>query len=426
MVPNFPDKKIEAAYNLAREYYAQYGIDTDDVIKTISDVPISLNCWQGDDVTGFETSSGGLDGSDGIQTTGNYPGRARNGDELRRDLKQAMSLLPGVKRVNLHAIYAETHGKRVDRDKLTVEHFSDWIAWAKTEGLKLDFNGSFFSHPKVVNGLTLSSPDKSVRDFWIQHGKVSREISAAMGKALGSPCVNDLWIPDGMKDSPADRWIYRKFLKDALDEILSEPMDKSLTKDALESKLFGIGSESYVVGSHEFYLSYCMKNDLMLCLDAGHFHPTEGIFDKLSAILTFSDEILLHVTRGVRWDSDHVVSFDDETQRIFHEIIRGSVLNRVNIALDFFDASINRVAAWVIGTRAAQKALLVALLEPVSLLKQFEMEADFTSRLALIEDLKSMPFSSVYDYWCLRSGVIPGNGWMTEIKKYERDVLSRR
>ena len=425
MSPTFSEKSIKQAYETAQELYAQYDVDPDKAIQIIESTPISLHCWQGDDVTGFEVDATGL-GSDGIQTTGNYPGRARNGDELRQDLEQAMSLIPGNQRVNLHALYAETGGKYVNRDELTAEHFADWIAWAKARNLKLDFNGSFFSHPKVVDGLTLSSPEKTVRDFWIEHGKVSRKIGEAMGRELGSPCITNLWIPDGFKDMPADRWIYREHLKNSLDEIFEEKINKTFLKDSVESKLFGIGSESYVVGSHEFYLAYCIKNKLMLCLDAGHFHPTEKISDKISAILSFSDELLLHVTRGVRWDSDHVVIFDDETKDIFHEIVRGNALGKVYIALDFFDASINRVAAWVIGTRAAQKALLFALLEPTKLLKKFELDRDFTSRLALMEDLKTMPFGAVYDYFCLKSGTIPGNGWIYEVKQYEKDVLAGR
>lgn len=425
MIPIFSEKSITQAYQTAQEMYAQYNVDTDEAIKIMNNIPISLHCWQGDDVTGFEVNATGLIG-DGIQATGNYPGRARNGDELRQDLELAMSMIPGTQRVNLHAFYAETHGKYINRDELTAEHFADWIGWAKEKNLKLDFNGSFFSHPKVVNGLSLSSPDKAVRNFWIEHGKISRKIGETMGRELGSPCITNLWIPDGFKDMPADRWIYREHLKNSLDEIFKESIDKSFLKDAVESKLFGIGSESYVVGSHEFYLAYCVKNSLVLCLDAGHFHPTEKISDKISAILTFCDELLLHVTRGVRWDSDHVVIFDDETRDIFHEIVRGNALDKVNIALDFFDASINRIAAWVIGTRATQKALLLALLEPTELLKKFENDGDFTSRLALMEDLKIMPFGAVYDYFCLKSGTIPGNGWINDVKKYEEDVLAGR
>lgn len=425
MYPIFPESKIQNAYEIAKEQYAQYNVDTDKVIQIMEHIPISLNCWQGDDVTGFEVNSSGLVG-DGIQTTGNYPGRARNGDELRRDIEKAMSLLPGTQRVNLHAIYAETHGKYINRDELTADHFTDWIDWANDKNLNLDFNGTFFSHPKVVNGLTLSSPDHAIRDFWIAHGKTCRQIGKTMGIRLGSPCITNLWIPDGFKDTPADRWSYRENLKNSLDEIFAEKIERSLLKDAVEAKLFGIGSESYVAGSHEFYLAYCIKNDLMLCLDAGHFHPTEKISDKISAFLTFGNELLLHVTRGVRWDSDHVVAFDDETKDIFHEIVRGSALEKVNIALDFFDASINRVAAWVIGTRAVQKALLFSLLEPTDLLKKFEQNGDFTSRLALMEDFKTMPFGTVFDYFCLKSGTLPGIGWMKVIKNYEQSVLTLR
>lgn len=425
MVPSFSEKQIQTNYQTAREMYALYGVDTEYVLQKMENIPISMHCWQGDDVRGLEQQASGL-GGDGIQATGNYPGLPRTGDELRQDISQAMRLIPGKLRLNLHAFYCETDGKLVDRNALQTQHFSRWIDWAKKEQIGLDFNGTFFSHPKVKNGLTLSSPDQAIRTFWIEHAKVVRRIAADMARQLGSRSVVDLWIPDGIKDLPADRWLYREHLKNSLNEIFKEKVDAKLVLDAVEAKLFGIGSEAYVVGSHEFYLAYAAQNKIALCLDSGHFHPTEQVSDKISSVLTFVDEILLHVTRGIRWDSDHVVNFDDQTRELFLEIVRGDVLKRVNIALDFFDASINRIAAWVIGTRSTQKALLYALLEPSLLLKQYELDGDFTARLALMEDLKTMPFGSVYDYFCLKTGKIPGNAWMNEIRKYESAVLSQR
>jgi len=425
MISQFSEKQVAQGYAFAKELYAQYGVDTDAALKQLAEIPISLHCWQGDDVTGLETHASGLSG-DGIQATGNYPGRPRSGDELRGDILKAMSLIPGKLRLNLHAFYCETGGQIVDRDSLETKHFSRWIDWAKSNKLALDFNGTFFSHPKVVHGLTLSSPKTEIREFWIAHAQAVRRIAADMGRELGSRVMNDIWIPDGFKDLPADRWRYRGHLKNSLDTILSQKVDPKLVQDAVESKLFGIGSEAYVVGSHEFYLAYAAQNKVALCLDSGHFHPTEKVSDKISSVLTFVDELLLHVTRGIHWDSDHVVNFDDDTRDIFLEIVRGNALHRVSVALDFFDASINRIAAWVIGTRAAQKALLFALLEPSQVLKDFELAGDFTSRLALMEDLKSMPFGAVYDYFCLKSERIPGNAWMNEVKKYETDVLAKR
>ncbi len=425
MVPSFSEKQIQTSYEIAREMYALYGVDTENVLQKMENIPISMHCWQGDDVRGLEMQASGL-GGDGIQATGNYPGLPRNGDELRQDIHQAMSLIPGKLRLNLHAFYCETDGQSVDRNALQTRHFSRWIEWAKKEQIGLDFNGTFFSHPKVKNGLTLSSPDPVIRAFWIEHGKIVRHIAADMARELGSRSIVDLWIPDGIKDLPADRWLYREHLKNSLNEIFKEKIDPQLMLDAVEAKLFGIGSEAYVVGSHEFYLAYAAQNKIALCLDAGHFHPTEQVSDKISSVLTFIDEILLHVTRGIRWDSDHVVNFDDQTRDLFLEIVRGDALNRVNIALDFFDASINRIAAWVIGTRSTQKALLYALLEPTHLLQQYELDGDFTARLALMEDLKTMPFGAVYDYYCLKTGKIPGNAWMNEIRQYESVVLSQR
>ena len=417
-------KSIEKAYEVAQQRYAELGVDTDKAMERLSSKAISLHCWQGDDVAGFESSQEGLSGG-GIMATGAYPGKARTADELRADLEKALSLIPGKHRLNLHAMYGETKG-RVERNELTPEHFIAWIDWAKANGLGMDFNGTFFSHPKAESGFTLSSADEGIRRFWVEHGIVCREIGEAMGKQLGTPCVTNLWIPDGYKDIPVDRKAPRQRLKKSLDEIFTEPMDRSCLLDAVESKLFGIGSESYVVGSHEFYLGYAIENKTLLCLDTGHFHPTEVVSDKISSVLTFLDEILLHVSRGVRWDSDHVVILSDELRAIAEQIIRGDYLQRVHIGLDFFDASINRIAAWVIGTRCMLKALLIALLEPADKLRQMEINGDYTSRLAMLEELKTLPFGAVWDYYSTKQDVPPGPDWMDEIKVYEKDVLSKR
>ena len=415
---------MERAYRLAREQYAEYGVDTDAALRRLAAVRLSLHCWQGDDVGGFERSGGLSDG--GIQATGNYPGKARTADELRRDLDQALVLIPGRHRLNLHAIYAETAGRRVERTNLTVEHFANWIGWAKRRKLGLDFNGTFFSHPKAASGLTLSHPDAGIRRFWVQHGIACRAIGEQMGRALGTPCVTNLWIPDGYKDIPADRLAPRTRLKDALDRIFARKANPRYLLDAVESKLFGIGSESYVVGSHEFYLGYALKRNLLLCLDTGHFHPTETIADKISATLLYLDQILIHVSRGVRWDSDHVVILSDELRAIMQEVVRADALARVHIALDFFDASINRIAAWVIGTRATQQALLAALLEPADMIRGAESAGDFTARLALMEAAKTLPLGAVWDYHCLRQGVPPAGAWLADVKKCERTVLATR
>jgi L-rhamnose isomerase len=415
---------IEKGYEWARERYAAFGVDAGVALEALGQVPLSLHCWQGDDVGGFE-SAAGLTGG-GIQATGNYPGKARTADELRADLDKALSLIPGRHRVNLHAIYAETHGRKVERDRLGTEHFAAWIDWAKSRRLGLDFNGTFFSHPKADAGFTLSSGDESVRRFWVDHGIACRKIGERFGRELGSPCVTNVWIPDGYKDTPADRKTPRLILKRSLDEIFAERLDPRHHLDAVESKLFGIGSESYVVGSHEFYLGYAIEKRKLLCLDAGHYHPTEGIADKISSVLTYLDEILLHVSRGVRWDSDHVVILSDDLRSIAEEIIRGGFLNRVHIGLDFFDASVNRVAAWVIGARCMLKGLLLALLEPIRTLREMETAGDYTGRLALLEELKTLPFGAVWDYHCLRQGVPVGPDWLDVVRGYERDVLSRR
>ncbi len=415
----------ERAYSLARERYAELGVDTDKAIASLATVPISLHCWQGDDVGGFETPDAELSGG-GIQATGNYPGKARNAEELRADLDKALSLIPGKHRLNLHAIYAETGGVRVERNALEPRHFSGWIDWAKANGMGMDFNPSYFSHPKADDGFTLSHPDKGIRSFWIEHGIACRRIGAAMGQALGTPSVVNVWIPDGYKDMPVDRRAPRERLKDSLDAVFTESLDPKEILDAVECKLFGIGSESYVVGSHEFYMGYAIANRKLLCLDSGHFHPTEVISDKISSVLAFVDEILLHVSRGVRWDSDHVVTLSDELRAIAEELVRGDYLARTHIGLDFFDASINRIAAWVIGTRNMIKALLLAMLEPTARLREMEEEGDYTNRLAMLEELKTLPVGAVWDYYCAKQNVPVGLAWVAEVKAYENNVLSRR
>ncbi len=417
-------KSIENAYTMAKERYAQAGVDADRALERLSSVSISLHCWQGDDVGGFENT--GQELGAGLAVTGNYPGRARTADELRADLDQALSLIPGTHRLNLHASYAETGGKKVDRDALEPAHFSRWIDWAKAKGMGMDFNPTYFAHPHAASGLTLTHPNPAIRKFWIDHGIVCRKIGAAFGKALGSPCVTNVWIPDGMKDSPIDRRGPRQRLADSLDAIFAEKLDPKHNLDAVEGKLFGIGSESYVVGSHEFYLAYAVSRKTLLCLDAGHYHPTEVISDKISAVLSVLDEILLHVSRGVRWDSDHVVILSDELEAIAQELVRGDYLGRVHIGLDFFDASINRVAAWVIGARSMLKALLIALLEPTPTLRQLEAEGNFTARLALLEELKTLPFGAVWDHYCESQLTPVGPAWLDQIKRYEREVLARR
>lgn len=419
-----PDKQIRDAYALAKERYAALGVDTDQAIERLARIPISLHCWQGDDVTGFESPDAELGG--GIAATGDYPGRARSAEELRRDLDQAYSLIPGTHRLNLHAIYAETGSQRVERNELQPEHFAAWIDWAKENDHGLDFNPTCFSHPLAADGLTLASYDEGVRSFWIEHCIACRKIGERFGRELGTPCVTNIWIPDGFKDTPVDRKTPRLLLRDSLDEILAEEIDPRYNLDAVESKLFGIGVESYTVGSHEFYLGYAIANDVLLCLDSGHFHPTEVISDKVSAVLAFLDEVLLHISRGVRWDSDHVVVLSDEVRAIAQEVVRGDYLDRVHIGLDFFDASINRVAAWVIGTRNVLRALLLALLEPTDQMREMEVSGDYTHRLALLEELKGMPFGAVWDYFCLQQGVPVGIGFMDEIRAYEERELAKR
>lgn len=411
------------AYSLAKERYAALGVDCDLAVEGLGKIAISLHCWQGDDVGGFEDPEHGLSG--GIMATGNYPGKARNADELRKDLDMAYSLIPGTHRLNLHAIYLESPQK-VERNAIQPEHFARWADWAKANNHGIDFNPSCFSHPLADDGFTLAHADDKIRQFWIDHCIASREIGAYLGKALGTPAITNIWIPDGYKDSPADRKAPRERLTDALDQVLAKPLDPAHNLDAVESKLFGLGSESYVVGSHDFYLGYAIKNNTVLCLDAGHYHPTETISDKISAALLYVNELLLHVSRGVRWDSDHVVTMTDDLQAIMQEIVRGDYLDRVHIGLDFFDASINRVAAWVIGTRNALKALLMALLEPRDLLRQYENEGNFTARLALLEELKVMPFGAVWDHFCEVQSVPVGVDYMKDIAVYEETELAQR
>ncbi len=422
-MPNNP-KKTEKAYEIAKDRYAELGVDTDKALKRLAAVSISLHCWQGDDVGEFENMGVELGG--GLAVTGNYPGKARTPAELRADFQKAVALIPGRHRLNLHACYAEMNGKKVERNAIGPELFKNWIAWAKASNLGLDFNQTYFAHPKAADGFTLAHADRSIRKFWVEHGIRCREIGAAFGKALGTTCLTNLWIPDGMKDMPADRKGPRERLVESLDEVFAKKIDPKLNVDSIEGKLFGIGSESYVVGSHEFYLGYAVSRQKLVCLDTGHYHPTESVADKISSVLLFLPEIALHVSRGVRWDSDHVVTFSDELQTIAQELVRGNYLDRVHIGLDYFDASINRVAAWVIGARNMIKALLLALVEPGGLLKQAEAAGDYTSRLALLEETKSLPIGAVWDFYCLSSGVPVGRDWIDEVKTYERVEQSKR
>jgi len=416
-------KQIEQAFELAKQRYADCGVDAEQALCQLDRIPVSMHCWQGDDVRGFEDPQAALTG--GIQATGNYPGRARNAGELRSDIDKAMSLIPGVKRLNLHALYLESD-KPVARDAIEPVHFANWVAWAKERHLGLDFNPSCFSHPLSADGFTLSHPDKSVRQFWIDHCKASRRISASFGEQLGMPSVMNIWVPDGMKDITVDRLAPRQRLLSALDDVIAEKLNPQHHIDAVESKLFGIGAESYTVGSNEFYLGYAVSRQTALCLDAGHFHPTEVISDKISAAMLYVPRLLLHVSRPVRWDSDHVVLLDDETQAIASEIVRHQLSDRVHIGLDFFDASINRIAAWVIGTRNTQKALLRALLEPTERLRQAESSGDYTTRLALLEEQKSLPWQAVWEAWCLRHDVPADASWLGDVRHYEQQILSQR
>jgi L-rhamnose isomerase len=417
-------RRIEQSFALAKEQYAELGVDVDRALSRLKAIPLSLHCWQGDDVGGFENTGSELGG--GLAVTGNYPGRARTPEELRADFEKATSLLPGRHRMNLHAFYLDSGGRRVERDQIDVSHFQSWIDWAREQRLGMDFNPTFFAHPKAADGFTLAHPDAGIRRFWIEHGIACRQIGAAMGKALGSPCVTNVWIPDGYKDTPIDRLSPRRRLTESLDAIFAEPLDPAHNLDAVEGKLFGIGSESYVVGSHEFYLGYAITRRKLVCLDAGHYHPTETPVDKIPSVLQWLDRILLHVSRGIRWDSDHVVTLTDDLYAIAAELVRGDFLDRVHIGLDYFDASINRVAAWVIGSRAMLKALLAALLEPIVKLREFEQAGDYTNRLAMMESLKSLPLGAVWDFYCAQQNVPLDNSWMSEIRAYEKNVLAKR
>ncbi|WP_294963792.1 L-rhamnose isomerase [uncultured Gilliamella sp.] len=413
---------IDNAYQIAKARFAEIGVDTDAAIAMMVKLPISVHCWQGDDVAGFENQSGDLTG--GIQATGNYPGKARTAQELRSDLDKAFDLIPGPKRLNLHACYLESDQK-VDRNEVKPEHFTNWVNWAKQQKIGLDFNPTYFSHPLSSDG-TLTHTNNEIRQFWIDHGKACRKVSEYFGRELGTASVMNIWLPDGMKDITVDKFAPRQRLLESLDDIISEKIDTKYHIDAVESKLFGIGLESYTAGSNEFYLAYATSRKTALCLDAGHFHPTEVISDKISAVMPFVEHLLLHVSRPVRWDSDHVVLFDDETQNIASEIIRNNLFNRVHIGLDFFDASINRIAAWVIGTRNMKKCLLKALLEPTAQLKKMEHDRDFTSRLALLEEQKSLPWQAVWDKYCQLNDVPIGSAWLDEVRQYEKTVLSQR
>lgn len=417
--------RIMIPYATARDEYARHQIDTEAALDTLSRVPVSLHCWQGDDVGGFEKDEAARAGG-GTLVTGNYLGRARTIEELQADLDVVLKVVPGRKRLNLHACYGDFRSAKADRDAIEMTHFQGWIDWCQSRGLGFDFNPTYFAHPKAESGFTLAHPDPAIRDFWIAHGIACRRIAAEAGRQLGTPAIVNFWIPDGHKDIPADRFTPRQRLEESLDRIFAEFLDPQHARDAVESKLFGIGSESYVVGSHEFYLGYAVSRKKIYCLDMGHFHPTESVADKISSILQFVPEILFHVSRGVRWDSDHVVLFDDPTRAVAEELVRGGVLSRTHLGLDFFDASINRIAAWAIGTRNVQKALLAALLLPNERLKALEAQGDFTSRLALMEDAKSLPMGAVWAEWCRRCDC-PGDGvWLAEVKAYEASVLSTR
>ena len=415
------EKTVEQAYAMAKERYAETGIDTDRALDILGGISLSLHCWQTDDVTGFETLAGPLSG--GIQATGNYPGRARNIDEVRADILKAMSLIPGRHRLSLHEIYGDFSGEAVDRDQVGLRHFQSWINWGREHGIRLDFNSTSFSHPKSGN-LTLANPDDGIRNFWIEHTKRCRAIAEGIGKAQGDPCIMNIWIHDGSKDITVCRMKYRSLLKDSLDEIFRT--EYSNMRDCLESKVFGIGLESYTVGSNDFYIAYATRNRKIVTLDTGHFHPTESTADKVSSLLLFSPELMLHVSRPVRWDSDHVVIMNDETLDLCKEIVRCDALGKVHIGLDFFDASINRIGAYVVGARATQKCLLQALLEPLDTLRDYESRGMGFERLALLEECKSMPWGAVWDMFCLRNGVPAGDDFIPEVQKYEKEVLSKR
>ena len=413
---------MSKSYEIAREVFADWGVDTEAAMTALGTIPISMHCWQGDDVVGFEGQSGSSGG--GIQATGNHPGRARTPDELRADLEFAYAQIPGRHRLNLHAFYMDSD-ETPDRDEIEYRHFAPWVDWARAQGIGLDFNPTFFAHAKADDNLTLSHPDKGIREFWIEHGKRSREIAAGIGKALGSPAVNNIWVPDGSKDVPVDRMAARRRLEASLDEMIATPFDKAHMLDAVESKLFCIGVEAMTVGSHEFYLGYAIRHGTLLCLDMGHFHPTENIADKLSSVALSVDELLLHVSRPMRWDSDHVILLDDSIVQMAQELVFADLLGRTHIGLDFFDATISRTAAWVIGTRNMQKALLRALLLPQAQLKAAEEKLDFTTRLVLTEELKDLPFAAVWAEFCDRNEVPVGQALAAELDAYQASVAGR-
>lgn len=419
------EKRIEQAYQIAKEQYAQFGVDVERAQALLADIPVSMHCWQGDDVGGFERVGAELSGG-GIQATGNYPGKARSIAQLRSDIEKALSLIPGKHRLNLHASYIDNGGKYIERNQIEPKHFQSWIDWAKGKLHGIDFNPTYFSHPKAADGFTLSHCDQGIRNFWIEHGIACRKIGAEIGKQLKTATVTNVWIPDGFKDIPVDRSGPRERLTDSLDKIFAEKIDPKHNLDAVESKLFGIGAESYTVGSHEFYMGYAVSRQKLLCLDAGHFHPTEMISDKVSSVLQFTPGLLLHVSRPVRWDSDHVVILDDELRMIGKELVRSGKLDRIHIGLDYFDASINRIAAWVIGMRNMSKALLLGLLEPKDALVQMEKQGDYTGRLAMSEEIKALPWTAVWDYYCMKQGVPAGMAWFDKVKEYENQVLAAR
>lgn len=412
---------IQKSYEIAKERYAALGVDVDAALAKLQEIAISIHCWQADDVVGFENVSNL--GGGGIQATGNYPGRARNIEEMRTDIEKVLTLVGGSHRLNLHAIYGEFGNKQVDRDEVTVEYFKGWMQWAKSAGLKLDFNSTSFGHSKSGD-LTLSNPDESIRKFWVEHTKRCREISEEMGKFQNDPCIMNVWVHDGMKDYTVNKYLYRQLLEKSLDEIFATEYKNM--KDCIESKVFGLGLESYTVGSHDFYLGYGAKKQKMVTLDMGHFHPTESIADKISSLLLFTPEIMLHVSRPMRWDSDHVVVLNDDTTDLAKEIVRANALDKVHVGLDFFDASINRIGAYVVGIRATQKAFLQALLEPIAQLRSFETNGQYFERLALLEEAKSLPWASVWDYFCMKNDIAVGEDYIAEVQKYEKEVTSKR
>jgi L-rhamnose isomerase len=418
-------KEIENLYQVAKDKYSKFGVDTEKALEELQTLALSLHCWQTDDVAGLERPEGQLSGG-GIQATGNYPGKARNIDEIRMDMEKVFELIPGKHRFNLHASYGDFEGKDIDRNEIQPDHFDSWLDWAKPLGIKLDFNSTCFSHPKADDGFTLSSLEDEVQDFWIEHVNRAREISAHMGEVQQSRCIHNIWIPDGTKDLTVNRFLHRERLRDALDQIFTRDFPASAMADSIESKLFGIGSEAFVVGSHEFYMGYGMTRNKMICIDMGHFHPTELVADKVSSLLLFGDELMFHFSRGVRWDSDHVVLKNDEVDALTREIIRANALERVNIGLDFFDASINRVGAYVIGSRATQISFLQAMLEPTETIREYENAGKGFEKLALLEQTKMLPFADVWNYFCLTNDVPAGTDFIENIGDYEKNVLSKR